>query len=216
MRKFHSYGPIDTRFHFGVARSELVEQCVEQLVGVPGDAGHFFTMWGPRQSGKTWIMRQAMAEIRARYGDRFTVGTFSMGSTALTDDEPVDAFLGRVPHLLERAFGREGPAPATWQDWMDTFRAGAGLFDRPVILLIDEFDDLPRGVIDRLVRLFREIYLDRGVFLLHGLALVGVRAVLGIDSDRGSPFNVQRSLHVPNLTRTEVVEMFGQYQAESG
>ena len=37
------------------------------------------------------------------------------------------------------------------------------------------------------------------LYLLHGLALVGVRAVLGIDSDRGSPFNVQRSLHVPNL-----------------
>jgi hypothetical protein len=47
---------------------------------------------------------------------------------------------------------------------------------------------------------------------LHGLALIGVRAVLGVDS----PFNVQRSLHVPNLTRDEVVELFRQYQAESG
>ena len=63
---------------------------------------------------------------------------------------------------------------------------------------------------------FRRIYLDRGGYFLHGLALVGVRAVLGVDSPRGSPFNVQRSLHVPNLTREEVTELFAQYQAESG
>ena len=40
--------------------------------------------------------------------------------------------------------------------------------------------------------------------------------VLGVDSSRGSPFNVQRSLHIPSLTKDEVVEMFRQYQTESG
>ncbi|MFP4429135.1 MAG: hypothetical protein ACLFPB_07420 [Desulfovermiculus sp.] len=33
-------------------------------------------------------------------------------------------------------------------------------------------------------------------YFLHGLALIGVRAVLGVGSERGSPFNVQHSLHV--------------------
>jgi hypothetical protein len=39
---------------------------------------------------------------------------------------------------------------------------------------------------------------------------------MGVESDSGSPFNVQRSLHVPNLTRAEVTELFAQYQQESG
>ncbi len=216
MRRFHSYGPVDPEEHFSVERRALVDRCVEQLAGTHDKSGQFFTIWGPRQAGKTWIMRRAIAEIRARYGDRFIVGTYSMGSTAMKDDEPEDAFLRRVPHLFDIAFGRSIEAPASWQAWMELFRPGAGLFDRPVILLLDEFDDLPRGVIDRLVRLFREIYLARDSYLLHGLALVGVRAVLGVDSDRGSPFNVQRSLQVPNLTHDEVVEMFGQYRSESG
>jgi len=60
------------------------------------------------------------------------------------------------------------------------------------------------------------MYLKRESYLLHGLALDGVRAVLGVASDRGSPFNVQRSLHVPNFTAQEVEDLFGQYQAESG
>ncbi len=35
-------------------------------------------------------------------------------------------------------------------------------------------------------------------------------------SQRGSPFNIQRSLHVPNFTPEEVTDLFEQYQAESG
>ena len=43
-----------------------------------------------------------------------------------------------------------------------------------------------------------------------------MRAVLGVESRRGSPFNIQRSLHVPNLTFDEVKSLFQQYQDESG
>jgi len=47
---------------------------------------------------------------------------------------------------------------------------------------------------------FREMYQDRPKNIsanwLHGLAMIGVRAVLGVDSDQGSPFNIQRSLGI--------------------
>jgi hypothetical protein len=39
---------------------------------------------------------------------------------------------------------------------------------------------------------------------------------LGIESKSGSPFNIQRSLHIENLTFDEVKDMFDQYQEESG
>ncbi|KHD04320.2 hypothetical protein PN36_23145, partial [Candidatus Thiomargarita nelsonii] len=82
--------------------------------------------------------------------------------------------------------------------------------------MIDEVDTLPLALIDLMVAQFRELYLDRQNNWLHGLALVGVRAVLGIESQRGSPFNIQRSLKVPNLTSEEVKELYRQYQEESG
>jgi hypothetical protein len=53
-------------------------------------------------------------------------------------------------------------------------------------------------------------------YLLHGLALIGVRNVLGIENEKGSPFNVQRSVHIPNLTFEEVAGMFQWYEKESG
>jgi len=43
-----------------------------------------------------------------------------------------------------------------------------------------------------------------------------VRSVLGIENVTGSPFNVQRSVHIPNLERDEVVQIFQDYQSESG
>ena len=59
------------------------------------------------------------------------------------------------------------------------------------------------------------MYLNSKQYLLHGLALVGVRAVLGVESTSGSPFNIQRSLHIKNLSFDEVQNMFDQYQKES-
>ena len=40
-------------------------------------------------------------------------------------------------------------------------------------------------------------------YRVHGVALIGVRGALGVDSATGSPFNVQQSVHVPNLQAVE-------------
>ena len=79
MRRFHSYGPVDGKHHFSVKRQELVDQCLAQLVGIPDESGHYFTIWAPRQTGKTWLMRQVKKEISKRYADRFAVFDFSLG-----------------------------------------------------------------------------------------------------------------------------------------
>jgi hypothetical protein len=200
---------------FCVERRELVERCASDLVDDPDKGGRFFTMWAPRQTGKTWIMQRAVAEIHARYGERFAVGALSMQGL-LGDEDTDEAFFRTVPRQFRDGFSIDVTAPGDWEGWLHVFDKRAGAFDRPLLLLIDEFDALPPRLIERLVGEFRRMYLSRESYSLHGLALVGVRSVLGIDSPRGSPFNVQRSLHVPNLTHDEVTELFAQYQAESG
>ncbi len=45
MRRFHSYGPVDCEEHFCVKLRELVDQCMEQLIGNPEKAGRYFTIW---------------------------------------------------------------------------------------------------------------------------------------------------------------------------
>ena len=118
---------------------------------------------------------------------------------------------------MEETFRIQLPEPPPdWESFERLFLKEFGLFERPVILAIDEFDKLPPQIIERLVSIFRNMYLRRRSYQLHGLALLGVRAVLGVESQRGSPFNVQRSLRVPNFTPDEVAELYRQYQDESG
>ena len=215
MRQFSSYGPVDRVLHFALARTELVERCVEHLIGDPERGGHFFTLYAPRQAGKTWLMRRAMEQVQQRYGERFQVGILSLQGL-MRDGDPDDIFLRRVGRRFGRTLLAKRPRLQDWDDWLALFDRESGVFDRPLILLIDEFDSLTRTVVDQVVGLFRQMYLARESYVLHGLALVGVRAVLGVDSPRGSPFNIQRSLHVPNFTQPEVAELFRQYQEESG
>ncbi len=92
--------------------------------------------------------------------------------------------------------------------------------------MLDEFDALTAEAISSITGVFRNIYIRRQTeadrptgeksYLLHAAALIGVRAVLGVENPRGSPFNVQRSLHVPNLTFAEVQGLFDWYTRESG
>jgi hypothetical protein len=216
MRRFHSYGPVDRDIHFCVPRIKLVQDCLNHIIGEPGKGGHYFTIWGPRQTGKTWLMREVEQRIETDYPDRYIVGTLSMQGVFMQPEDPPNDFLNRVPLLMLEHLNVDVGQVDSWERLRWLFSKKAGIFSRPVILLIDEFDSLPPMVIDRLVTLFRDVYLNREHSLLNGLALIGLKAVLGVDSLRGSPFNIQRSLHVENLSLNEVMELFDQYQKESG
>jgi len=221
MRQFSSYGPVDARHNFCVERTDLVDRCVNQLVGEPDEGGHYFTIWAARQTGKTWLMRQALQEIPKRYGDKFALLSFSLGGLrGMPFNPPLESAKTFMPEEFGTLFQRVLPGTPIvkdWDDFLNFFSKKSSILDRPLIMLIDEIDTVSSTLLDLMVGRFRELYLyNRSTHWLHGLALIGVRAVIGIESQRGSPFNVQRSLHVPNLTHEEVVDMYQQYQTESG
>ena len=87
MRRFHSYGPVDCKYHFCVNRKKMIEKCTNQLTGMSDEGGHFFTIWAPRQAGKTWMIRQSIKQIKNLYGDRFLVGGVSMQGIAIQKDD---------------------------------------------------------------------------------------------------------------------------------
>ncbi len=221
MRKFCSYGPIDTDLHYYVPRQALVDFAYQQLLGEnPEKGGHYITVWAPRQRGKTWVMQQVMERFQA--SDVVEVGYLVMQSAKnTTGGQEVRDLL--VNHLRVW-FKRDFPRLESWRDLPSLFTAA--YFERPVVLILDEFDALPEADIQACANAFRDMYIQRSVesarpsaerhYRLHGLALIGVRAVLGVENTTGSPFNVQRSMHIPNLTEAEVNEMYHWYERESG
>ena len=53
MKRFSSYGPIDTDLHYYAPRKELIDKAYTRVVGENRDkGGHYITVWAPRQCGK--------------------------------------------------------------------------------------------------------------------------------------------------------------------
>jgi len=219
MRKFSSYGMIKTKKHYYAPRQELMIQIINQLINDSDEDGHYITIWAPRQTGKTTLMHQVMEQIRHR--NDFDVGMISLQS-AKNDKTDADVFK-TILIELSLTFQKEFESIAEWKDLFKLF--SNTYFNKPLILIIDEFDALEDDFINKFANEFRNIYLRRQVqknvksaeksCLLHGLALIGVRSVLGIENVKGSPFNVQRSIHIPNLTCDEVHHIFNWYEKES-
>ncbi|HAO21967.1 MAG TPA: hypothetical protein DCQ37_16780, partial [Desulfobacteraceae bacterium] len=140
MRHFHSYGPVDSEEHYCVQRKELIQRCTDQLVGKPDKGGHFFTIWAPRQTGKTWLMRQVKQEIAARFPECFIIGTMSVQGVVFKDEEADDRFLDNVPILMWETFKIKNlPVPADWKSFKNLFSKDNNMFGKPLILFIDEF-----------------------------------------------------------------------------
>lgn len=221
MRKFFSYGPLGVNLHYYAPRTALIERVCQQLIGDdPKAGGHYVTVWAPRQSGKTWLLLQVAAAIKQRGDFEVVVTTLQTAKNAETAAEVLEVLVTNLRNYLQRDF----PMITSWIELRTPFTAP--YFERPVILILDEFDALAPTFINAFVNKFRSIYTERlneagrisaeKSYLLHGLALIGVRNVLGIENVSGSPFNIQRSLRIPNLTADEVTAMFQWYAQESG
>ncbi len=221
MRRFSSYGPVNMKVHYHAPREALIDRAYGELTGDdPEEGGHYVTVWAPRQTGKTWVMQQVMKRIREQ-GD-FEAGIISMQSAK--EEDTGEGVLEVFVSKLEEWFERELPDIRSWKKLSRLFKKE--YFAKPLILIVDEFDAIREEFINKFANEFRDMYIgrqnqadrpsDQKSCLLHGLALIGVRSVLGIENVTGSPFNVQRSLHIPNLTCEETEGMFEWYERETG
>jgi hypothetical protein len=221
MRRFSSYGPIDTAVHYYAPREKLIERAYTQLMGEnPKSGGHYITVWAPRQCGKTWVMQQILFKLKK--DPRFDV--LKINLQTLKDENNPNKIINVIARKIGEGLGKE----ITGVDNQDTFQEifKKEKLEKPLILILDEFDALAAEGINAIVGAFRNIFINRldeidkpmeqKSYLLHGVSLIGVRSVLGIENQTGSPFNIQRSVHIPNLSHEEVKGMFQWYEKESG
>jgi len=221
MRRFNSYGPIDTDVHYYAPRKELIERALTQLMGEnPQKGGHYITVWAPRQTGKTWVMQEILFQLKK--DPRFDVLKINLES--LKNETNVKAIMETITEEIGSGLNKHFTGVNTQQRFQKIF--SRDVLDKPLILILDEFDALTEKSINTIVSAFRNIHISRmdekdktteqKTYLLHAVALIGVRSVLGIENEKGSPFNIQRSVHISNLSFDEVKGMFQWYEKESG
>lgn len=226
MRYFNTYGPVNEIEHYVVPRQSLVTELVTQI-----ERGTYFTIFAPRQIGKTTLLR-ALSDILQRRNEYLALALNFEAYEGWTAAEFIQGFTadfsGKLINLLqteqhqranevERLITDAAPVDSFFKLQQLFLALHPLIIDRRLVLLIDEFDGTPREAIGPLLQMWRQIYLNsQPPRPIHGIALIGLQNIATLNLGRSSPFNIARQVRLHNFTVAQVQDLIGQYTAETG
>lgn len=205
MRIFNTSGPCNPEQHYTVMREALMAQG-QALV----DHGRFFTIFAPRQSGKTTYFQLLFRQL-----PYLPVRVSFEGMRTLGRAKFYETFARRLQRgLSEQGIGVE----FTFADQVDLQNSleVAKWPNQRLVLVIDEFEEVAPDVLGELLHVFRDIYQYKQHYALQSLLLVGVSTLAELVVSSASPFNVVDQLQIPYFTEAEVADLIGQHVRESG
>ena len=234
MRKFGTQGPVNSKDHYVVSRSEELADYINRV-----KQGRYIVLFAPRQSGKTTFFQEVLKvltknesayfpiqlnfeDYKNRAPDAFYTDIFEdireeietvFESQGIMLSQRLMQFLDDTKisdHVAMRRFFRQ--LPRLLGDELST-----SLPPR-LVLIIDEFDGIPQATVSDFLHTLRRIYLTgRDARAPYSVGIVGVKNITQLDYDRSiSPFNIQDEFTLPNFTAAQVRELLSQYTEEVG
>lgn len=220
-REFNTFGPVDPRFHYHVNRV-AVKAAMRQKI----DKGRYFTLNAARQTGKTTLFREVVAELEGE-GQHFGL---------LLDFETMrgynrDQFYYWLHQKIVQSWARNHPADKDTLAWLQPLtlqeqnsfgqllRQLEQRLGKKGVLIIDEFDAIGAELAEPLLAVFREMYLHRtypNEHALQSIMLVGVRNIPALLGGSQSPFNIADQYEVPYFTAAETTDLLSQHTTETG
>ncbi|MCI0698011.1 AAA-like domain-containing protein [candidate division KSB1 bacterium] len=213
MREFNVEGPCYPDLHYMVRREALIQRGIEKV-----KKGKYFTIFAPRQAGKTTYFLELLREIERTEGSSFLPVWITIEGLHNSGADFMKFFKIKLLDRTKNAEVKkiiENCKLVEMRDFVLLMREIYKQTQKRMALVIDEFDALPDDRISETMHLFRSMYHERDVHSLHSLMLVGVRNLSGVVLDHASPFNVADELEVPYFTKAEVEDLISQYEQES-
>ncbi len=214
MREFNVEGPCYPGLHYMVRREALIQQGIAKV-----KKGKYFTIFAPRQAGKTTYFLELLRELERTEGSNFLPVWVTIEGLTNTGSDFWKLFKIR---LLDRTKDTEAKhiienyKLSGINDFELLMREIYRKTQKRMALVLDEFDAIPNDRISETMHTFRSMYHNRDIHSLQSLMLVGVRNISGVVLDQASPFNIADELEVPYFTKAEVEDLIGQYEQENG
>lgn len=177
------------------------------------EQGKFFTLFAPRQSGKTTYFQLLFRKLQTN--SYLPIWISFEGTKTATRQQFYETLHWNLHYEFSQA-GIQVDQPIHSQLDLQLFLVKASEKSAPLVLVIDEFENIPDDVISELLHIFRALYQKRQRHKLQSLILVGVSTVAELVVSSASPFNIVDQLEVPYFTFDEVQDLVQQYVAESG
>ncbi len=224
MRCFETRGPVNPEKNYVVARTDELSDFVNRL-----EKGRYIVLFAPRQTGKTTFFRSALEILASE--TYFPLQIDFQASNNLEPAEFYEDMYEEIREAVEYVFQRSGNPPSeALEQLLDTTkltnhvsmrrffrRLSDALENKKVVLIIDEFDAIPRTVLSDFLYTLRHIYLSDRHQCPYSVGIVGVKSITQLNYDRSiSPFNIQDEFKLPNFTLDQVRELMTQYTDEVG
>ena len=228
-KSFQTEGPIIPEKNYLVKRQDEISDLLDRI-----EQGKYIVIFAPRQTGKTTFFYRATDELRKK----ITYIPIEMSFEIYSETEVKDFYanIGRkiingirerleklaVPNMVEQSAWLNVQSITDHLSLEDFFTNLQAKFpESKFVLIIDEFDGIPKDALRNFLHTLRNIYhmksRDANKNYLHSISIVGVKSVSQLDFDRSvSPFNIQGEFHLHNFTLQQIEELLAQYTAEVG
>jgi len=201
MREFNTSGPNIASRHYTIQRTNLIEKGLKLV-----NDERYFTIWAPRQTGKSTYFRQLANELILQ---GYKVAHINFENYKA---EKIETFIKRFKRNMNDFWNTnyEFDTIPEFFELIETQKQGK------CILIIDEVEGINKEYFGTFLHSIRNAYHSRETHCLKSVILVGVSNIVGVVSDNASPFNIADNLNVPYFTNDEVFELLGQHEIETG
>ena len=231
MKTFGTQGPVHPAENYIVSRSEKVKDFIDRV-----KRGRYIVIFAPRQTGKTTFFQRALDTLSAEETTYFPIRLNFEVYEACPASVFYTGLYEDIRTEIENTFQQRGKIPSKvlsqfLQEVEITDHLSMGRFfgkfgnllnaeygEQQVVLIIDEFDGIPKEAVRGFLHSLRRIYLPGSTARCpHSVSIVGVKSITQLNYDRSiSPFNIQDEFNLPNFTLEQVQELLGQYTGEVG
>jgi len=202
MRRFNTSGPNISEEHYTIERVNLIKKGIELV-----ESKRYFTIWAPRQTGKSTYFGQ-LAKRLSENGYEVAHINFENFKNA-----SIDSFIYDFTKKIKEFWGIDTRKET---ELTKIFSLISEIKEKKLVLIIDEVEGINPAYFGEFLHSIRNAYHSRQNHSLKSVILVGVSNIVGVVSDNASPFNIADNLNVPYFTDSEVYELLGQHETETG
>ncbi len=202
MKQFNTSGPNIAAEHYTLDRAIYLQRGIELVLDK-----RYFTIWAPRQTGKSTYFRQLAVILQ---GQGYEVAHINFENYKTASEA---LFVRTLQDKFEQFWGINFKEET---EISGIFKKIETLTNKKYLLIIDEVEGINPTYFGTFLHGIRSAYHSRTEHNLKSVILVGVSNIVGIVQDNASPFNIAENLNLSYFTETETNELLMMHETETG
>jgi hypothetical protein len=230
IRTFEKSGSVDPKASYYVSLRNVVntdKQDIKTMI----DRGRYFSMFAPRQSGKTTFLEEVCSQL---HKSPIYVAVFLCFQDFKNLDKS-EFYSSIERELYKQLLNRLKEVRCEKIETVDRFLEEHHLTNhisfkllfeelnrviesKKIVIFIDEFDGIPLSELENFLTTIRQLYIKYkkvGQKALYSIGLIGIRNITKLIVGGVSPFNIADQVDLPPFSLKNVNDLYSQYTRET-